>query len=157
MKDSLESFVNFLIHQAANPSEGLLKKESHGNIDIYKNNFLKGHLNHLKTVYPVCLKILGENNFNFFMSQYLFMNPPSSENLNDYGEEIDQFFKNREELSEMPYLIYISKLEWSVWTQADREIILPKGIHELWHAIVNDLSTENIEIDENELEKIRFE
>ncbi len=157
MKNSLELFVRNILDQNINTSSAIFKESSAKNIDIYQNNYLKGHLGHLATVYPVCLEILGMNNFNFFMSNYLHNNPPKSENLNGYGDEVFEFLMGREELEEISYIQFIAKLEWVVWDQVESEITLPSGIHALWNAISRGESTENIEIDENKLENIFFE
>lgn len=153
----LRRFSLGIIERGEFQLDDIFTKETSSNIAIYKNNYLQGHLKHLKSVYPVCSKILGENNFNFFMSQYLSLVPPSSENLNEYGQVVDEFLSKREELGDLFYITYIATLEWTIYEQVKSEIKLPNGIHSLWSAITNDLSTENIEIDENESELIKFE
>ena len=127
------------------------------NLSVYKNNYLQSHLKHLKSVYPACAIVLGENNFNFFMSQFLTQVTPITENLNEYGHDLFLFFKSRDELSDIQYISFVAQLEWAIFDQEDEEIELPSGVYELWKALTNNNDPSNIEIDENILEKIKFE
>ena len=157
MKNSLNLFAKNILNRSLNKEKEILDERSSSNIDIYQNNYLKGHLSHLRNVYSACYKVLGENNFNFFMSTFLSEFPPQSENLNDYGKRVSHFLQQRSELSELPYLEHLAKLEWVIFEEVEHEVMLPKGIHELWRAISDDRETNEIEIDENKLEKIFFE
>jgi hypothetical protein len=153
----LELFTSSILNTNEVDLSDVITSNSIDNLFAYKSNFFQGHINHLSNVYPCCEIVLGENNFKYFMSQYMTIRPPSNENLNEFGDDLFSFFESRSELTEIQYITFIAKLEWAIFDQNDEEIILPRGIYELWSALLNNEDPSNIEIDENIEEKIKFE
>ncbi|WP_127716876.1 DNA-binding domain-containing protein [Halobacteriovorax sp. HLS] len=153
----LNEFANLILNRSASLEDIHIDKATRENLWVYRNNFLMGHIKHLKEVFPISCEILGDRNFNFFVAHYLDEYPPQSENLNNYGASLSIFFANREELKEINYISYLSKLEWAVFSQDISELELPRGVYSLWEAISNKEDCQQIIIDENEIERIKFE
>lgn len=87
---------------------------------IYRDLVATNHLNALKDVYPVCLRLLGENYFSFLAWNYLKGRPTDDPDLNRYGHDFPDFLELeagvRKELGGLGYLPEVSRFEWSLYT-----------------------------------------
>ena len=96
---------------------------------IYRDLVATNHLNALKDVYPVCLRLLGESYFSFLAWNYLKGRPTDDPDLNRYGHDFPDFLEHeagvREELGGLGYLPEVSRFEWSLYTasRTDPDII----------------------------------
>ncbi|MCI0480614.1 MAG: putative DNA-binding domain-containing protein [Candidatus Dadabacteria bacterium] len=96
---------------------------------IYRDLVAANHLGALKDVYPVCLRLLGENYFSFLAWNYLKDRPTDDPDLNRYGHDFPDFLEHeagvREELGGLDYLAEVSRFEWSLYTasRTDPELI----------------------------------
>ena len=86
-------------------------------LSIYRENYFGSLTGALKEVYPVCVKIVGENYFKQIARNYVQKNASGNQNLNFYGETfpdyLDELVKTREEASELVYLPDVARLEWA--------------------------------------------
>lgn len=86
---------------------------------IYRNLVATNHLNALKDVYPVCLRLLSENYFSFLAWNYLKDRPTDDPDLNRYGHDFPGFLEIeaglQEELRGLGYLPEVSRFEWSLY------------------------------------------
>ncbi len=84
-------------------------------VEIYQSNVRGALRDTLKQIYPVCLRIVGENYFSQIADQYIRKHPSTCSNLNEYGQNFSSFIQallaQRSELSDFPYLSDLAKLE----------------------------------------------
>lgn len=84
-------------------------------IEIYQSNVRSALRDTLKQIFPVCLRIVGENYFSQIADRYIRKHPSTCSNLNAYGQHFSSFIQTlltqRSELSDFPYLSDLAKLE----------------------------------------------
>ncbi len=81
-------------------------------IEIYKNS-IHGQLHRvIQEIYPVSLQLVGEKFFHFTVTHYINSFPSISPDLGDYGANLAEFLEDFEQVSQLPYLPDIARLEW---------------------------------------------
>jgi hypothetical protein len=134
-----------------------LKGDYKSGLAIYKHNYLMSLISVLRNKYSVTLQVLGEDNFKFFARFYIYSNPSTSPNIDDYGIDFDIFLSKRNELDEIGYLKYIARLDlywFNAYENLSSPIELPCGVLDLWGKLKNSQDVKSIEIDEDTVEKI---
>ena len=86
-------------------SRGIVKEEL---IGIYRNNLTYNLINSLKLTFENVLRFLKEDRFLQIANQFIFENPSKSNNLDDYGENFDEFLRN----IEGDFIADVAKLDW---------------------------------------------
>ncbi len=86
-------------------------------VNVYKDSILGGLIEALSSIYPVCVKLVGEMFFNHMIADYLNRYPSDSPDLGDYGAEFSGYIADFEPAKELEYLADVAKLEWS-WHRA---------------------------------------
>lgn len=90
--------------------------DSASRLDVYRATARSVHVSVLSSIYPVCLKILGNDYFKLIAKKYFIAYPSSNPDLNNYGEHFANYLaelaSQRDELSEYLYLSDLAKLEW---------------------------------------------
>lgn len=96
-------------------------------VNIYRNNTLGALKDALRSVYPVCVALVGEDYFNQLANVHVSEYPSTDRNLDFYGEQFPVTLQNlidtREELQSLAYLADVAKLEWclhEIYYAADR-------------------------------------
>lgn len=148
-----------LIRRQSNDDENIFKGDYGPSLKIYQNNYLFSLLDTLKNKYQIVLKLLGDENFNFFAREYIYLTPSKNSNIDQYGSSFGEFLESKKELSEMGYIKYIAELD-NYWFQlyegSDATIELPIGVLKLWGKLKNDEELDGIEIDEEKCEVVYF-
>jgi hypothetical protein len=85
--------------------------------NVYRNNFIVLNGDALADMYPVIKRLLGEEAFRMLATAYVRECPPGERTLLLYGEQLPDFLAAVPELSELPYLPDVAKLEYA-WTAA---------------------------------------
>ncbi len=104
-------FVN-AVYGAQNPQ--LLSKIKSGKaaksklLQIYHDNLYGALGNALRITYPQVYNFLGKQKFRQISQEFISENKSRSGNLDDYGEELSEFFAKKNE----NFLSDLSKLEW---------------------------------------------
>ncbi|OUR92506.1 hypothetical protein A9Q81_16270 [Gammaproteobacteria bacterium 42_54_T18] len=86
-------------------------------VNIYKDSILGGLTDALFSIYPVCVKLVGEMFFKHMVADYLRRYPSNSPDLGDYGSEFSVYITDFEPVRELEYLADLVTLEWS-WHRA---------------------------------------
>ena len=86
-------------------------------VNIYKDSILGGLTEALTSIYPVCVKLVGERFFNHMVADYLKRYPSGSPDLGDYGSKFSGYIADFEPVKELEYLADLVTLEWS-WHRA---------------------------------------
>jgi len=79
--------------------------------DVYRNNVTLSLLDAMKLSFPVIEKLLGTIRFRDLALAYIRQHPPQSPVLMFFGADFDRFIENYSELSHIPYLPDIARLE----------------------------------------------
>ncbi len=87
--------------------------ESPDSVIIYKNSINAQLIKTLKAIYPVCLKLVGENFLNYTAEKYIKKYPSKSPDLGEYGDKFSDFLAAFEPIKQLPYLPDVAHLEWS--------------------------------------------
>lgn len=87
--------------------------------EVYSNNVMAGTTRALSLTFPVIEKLVGERFFTAMAGQFIQTSPPTSGNLDDYGEAFPAFIAAFKPAESLPYLTDVAQLEWA-WQLASR-------------------------------------
>lgn len=83
--------------------------------NVYRNNFVVLNSDALADMYPVVKRLVGDAAFSVLATTYVRQFPPQERALLLYGENFPQFIAKLPELSSLPYLPDVARLEY-LWT-----------------------------------------
>lgn len=81
-------------------------------LQVYRNNMRSALKEALRTVYPVSLRLVGEEFFDAVAHAYVLAVPSYSGNIQDYGAGFPQFLREFPAAASLPYLGDVAELEW---------------------------------------------
>lgn len=84
---------------------------SQQHLSIYQNSIIGALQKILKEIYPVCLKLVGEEFFIAMINEYIPAHYSSSPDLGDYGTTFPDFIENFPPVKALPYLAGVAQLE----------------------------------------------
>lgn len=83
---------------------------------VYRNNNNQALTTAMRTAYPMCDKILGEQCFDQLARDYQYHHPLKQSNLNQYGQFFSELLANtiatHTEFAGLEYLSDLAQLEW---------------------------------------------
>lgn len=82
------------------------------NLQIYRHNIQATLSKAIRTIYPLCRQLLGDDYFSQITLDYLVSYPSCTGNLHEYGEYFADFLKEQSALDELVYLYEVAKFEW---------------------------------------------
>jgi hypothetical protein len=85
--------------------------------NVYRNNFIVLNGDALADMYPVIKQLVGDEAFRSLATAYVRKFPPMERTLLFYGEEFADFLASLPELSALPYLSDVARLEYA-WSAA---------------------------------------
>ena len=80
---------------------------------IYRNNVFAGLANALAVRFPAVRRLLGDDCFRRCCLRFVSEHPPGSPVLGEYGGGFAAFLGNLTELTALPYLTDVARLEWA--------------------------------------------
>ena len=80
---------------------------------IYQDSILEGIINALTAAFPVCVKLLGIGFFRSMAIHYIQQSPPTSPNLDDYGQDFAAYVQQYPQAKHLEYLYDVCRLEWA--------------------------------------------
>jgi hypothetical protein len=86
-------------------------------IEVYQQSIEGIHIKALRSTYPVCHKLVGDEFFNTMARVYIKQNPSHTHNLYEYGENFAEFAANFPPAQCLAYLSDLAHLEWA-WSKA---------------------------------------
>lgn len=109
------------INNACSDVIGSAALSAQDRLSIYRGSILGGITSALMSIYPVCLKLVGDVFFTKMVVGYLRKHPSGSPDLGDYGEYLgdylDDFIAAHDSTMHLVYLPDTARLEWR-WHQA---------------------------------------
>jgi len=97
-------------------------------LQIYRNNFNEGLGDALEAVYPVVARLVGDRYFRQLSRGFTAAHPLRAGSLHDFGREFSDHVAQQPELTGLPYLADVARLEWAcheVYHEADHEAFAP--------------------------------
>lgn len=82
-------------------------------LKVYRNNTFSNLRAALADVYPVILRLVGEDFFKHAATHFIRAHPSTSGDLNDYGGGFGEFLAAFPPAAELPYLCDVARLEWA--------------------------------------------
>lgn len=82
-------------------------------LQVYRNNLFESLTAALQAVYPVVVKLVGEDYFRQTARAYIRAHPSCSGNLHDFGQALPAFLSELESAAGLPYLADVAALEWA--------------------------------------------
>jgi hypothetical protein len=82
-------------------------------LGIYRSNTYTNLRGALRDVYPVILRLVGDDFFDHAANAFIRRHPSSSGDLNDYGDGFGEFLARFPPAAELPYLCDVARLEWA--------------------------------------------
>jgi len=79
---------------------------------IYRNNVYAALSKALEAIYPVILRLVGDEFFKFAARRYIEGHPSRSGDLNRFGADFAEFLSTFEHAASLPYLPDVARLEW---------------------------------------------
>ncbi len=86
-------------------------------LQVYKDSITASLVNTLAEIYPVCLRLVGEEYFHAMANIYVKQTPSYSPDLGDYGETFAKFIDHFPPAQQLPYFGDTARLEWA-WHRA---------------------------------------
>ena len=85
--------------------------------NVYRNNFVVLNGDALADMYPTIKRLVGDEAFRSLANLYVRRHPPETRTLLLYGDRFPGFLESIPELSQLPYLSDVARLEFG-WTCA---------------------------------------
>ena len=79
---------------------------------IYRNNVYVALTRALEAIYPVIMRLVGEEFFRFAARHYIDAYPSPSGDLNRFGAHFAKFLHEFEHVAQLVYLPDVARLEW---------------------------------------------
>ncbi|MES9854479.1 MAG: DNA-binding domain-containing protein [Candidatus Thiodiazotropha sp. L084R] len=109
------------------PNDGLALQR----FQVYRNNFIVLNGDAVADMFPVIKRLVGDEAFRMLATAYVRKHPPMERILLLYGEAFPDFLQSIPELSSLPYLADVARLEFA-WTAAyhaaDAEVLQAQHI-----------------------------
>lgn len=86
-------------------------------LQVYRNNVTAALTGALADIYPVVLRLVGPDFFEFAATSYLRTRLPTGGNLHDYGDRFAGFLRDFEPARSHGYLGDVARLDWA-WHRA---------------------------------------
>lgn len=80
---------------------------------IYRRNYLEGHVAALADTYSTVRALVGHDFFRMLAMQFVSESPSLSGDLNDYGRDFPQFLAVSQPSESLPYLADVARLDWA--------------------------------------------
>jgi hypothetical protein len=100
--------------KTVNATRGLSSPE---HLRIYRRAVTGTFTRALSQLYPVTMRLLGQQFFDGMVCRYMRITPSLSPDLADYGSSFAEFIEGFEPAAGLPYLPDVARLEWA-WHRA---------------------------------------
>jgi len=120
LADRQRDFSEALLNPSLPAPPGLVGPDdqpSQKRFSVYRNNVVTGLIEALKAAYPAVCRLVGLEFFREMSRLYVYLEPPRSPILLDYGAGFPDFIAEFEPASSLPYLADVARIE-RAWTQA---------------------------------------
>ena len=113
---------NNIILNYIQPTEKLSAEQQ---LEIYRSSVTGILQKALKDIYPVCLKLVGEDFFLAMIDFYIAETKSHAADIGEYGENFPRFIAHFTPANSLPYLSDVARLEWAwhkIFNAADNPV-----------------------------------
>lgn len=99
---------------------------SRAGFDVYRNNVVSNYRSALRAVYPVVVRLVGDEYFDFAATRYAAAHPSMSGDIHGFGGAFGVFLGGLDGARDLPYLPDTARLEWYLhesFHAADRQAL----------------------------------
>ncbi len=114
MQHQLSQHILFDDRDILSGIRGKTTDEKLTRLSVYKNNVFHSLAEAIKDIFPVTVKMLGEECFLALCYRYICNAPPSTPILSEYGQQFASFIAQQDEFADYPYLAELAKLEYQL-------------------------------------------
>ncbi len=117
LRDFQTSFRRYLTdtgEDAASEAARFIASGFADNASIYRNNVRHAHVGALAAIFPAIRALVGEGYFDGMAAEFSNASPPMSAILAGYGASFSDHLAGRPELSRVPFLPDVARLEWAM-------------------------------------------
>jgi hypothetical protein len=111
-----KQFAYKLLNDTGNIAKWVKKSNSMSaqeHVTIYQSSSIGALQKVLQEIYPVCLKLVGEDFFIAMINEYILITPSTSFDLGHYGETLPNFISSFPPAQHLVYLSEVARLEWA--------------------------------------------
>lgn len=83
------------------------------NFDIYINNCYLGLVENLKSKFPICEKLLGQDYFKLICEKYIKSHPLNFGQSNSFGDAFSEFLIEALKEFDLAFVSQIARIEWA--------------------------------------------
>jgi len=94
-------------------------------IQVYRNNTRENLAQALRADYPVVVRLVGEDFFDYLAREYQRVHPSRRGDLGNYGSHLPEFIESFAPARDLPYLADVARLELA-WQAAGRGADFPR-------------------------------
>ncbi len=119
LREIQQAFLNDIYANSQTSAPYLSRERNFADrLHIYSNNAFLGLRDVLANVYPVIVKIVGDDFFTAMARHYLEAHRQHSGNRNTFGAALPQFLNAYEPAASLPYLVDVAGIEWAYFQAA---------------------------------------
>lgn len=110
------AFAEAILEPGKDAVEGAIVADTFSassHLRIYQNNVFTSLTDALSHIYPVVVRLVGEEFFAYAARQYIGQHPSRSGNLHDFGADLPIFLAVFPATANLPYLPDVARLEWA--------------------------------------------
>lgn len=115
LKQLQHTFAESLRYQHQDIVESILETNSisaEQRLQVYRNSFVMSVTEALAITYQHTYALVGDAFFNSVSRAFILAQPPSQNNIIEYGAGFSEFLAQLPQLVEMPYLFEMARFEW---------------------------------------------
>lgn len=101
------------IYEKGNFDAHLQNSQYSENFDIYINNCYLGLVENLKSKFPICEKLLGQDYFKLICEKYIKSHPQNFGQSNSFGDVFSDFLIGALKEFDLAFVSQIAKIEWA--------------------------------------------
>ncbi len=82
-------------------------------LELYRKNLVFGIIDCLQGVFAQTRRVLGDDNFAFFVRELIYQAPSTHEDVRQYGAHLPAFLAERAELADSRWIGDMAAIEWA--------------------------------------------
>ncbi|KTD61731.1 HvfC/BufC N-terminal domain-containing protein [Legionella spiritensis] len=107
-----EWIAQFREEVQSDPLSNRFTQSKFDGIAVYLESHHATLFNHLKSTFPLCLRLVGDSFWYALLHRYINQHQSTQYDINQYGDSLPQFIAGFEPAKALPYLHELCTIEW---------------------------------------------